>query len=77
MDTGSGVEIEARLPLRRLSHPPPPAGFTISQNAPLPFESDGRRKLYDRPPAPTQPRLRDITNRSDLPPRVPSRYAKD
>jgi len=31
-----------------------------------PFESDGRRKLYDRSPA----RFRDITNRFDLPPPV-------
>lgn len=29
----------------------PVANFTISRNASLPFERDGRRKLYDRPPA--------------------------
>jgi len=36
-----------------------------------PFESDGRRKLYDRPPA-NAARFRDITNRFDLPPRMPT-----
>lgn len=70
---GHGGEIEARLPPRSTgSHP----GFTISQNAPLPFESDGRRKLYDRPPT-NAACLRDITNRSELPPRIASRYAKN
>jgi len=46
----------------------PSAGFTISRNGPLPFEHDGRRKLYDRPPGQRPSRSRDITNRFDLPP---------
>lgn len=63
IEGGHESEIETRL----RSHP----GFTISQNAPLPFERDGRRKLYDRPPA-NAARFRDIINGFDLPSRMPA-----
>jgi len=42
-----GMEARAYVPPAS-----PSAGFTISRNGPLPFEHDGRRKLYDRPPPP-------------------------